>query len=200
MPVSKRCEFCFKEFLATRPTRARYCSRKCTWISWSRRQHPIAFVERVCPGCGAEFSAIGGTRSRHKYCTLACNDKHYRDLHGAEDSKHFRKTFPERAKAIARKCSLKRERFFIGDWDAVFNAQDRKCANPGCRSETPNGNAWHTDHNHATKEFRTILCAPCNMSLGLLKEKPERILGLEQYLAYHNRPAWTTPTFEEVRA
>lgn len=52
------------------------------------------------------------------------------------------------------------------------------CSNPGC-GETKR---LHMDHDHATGEFRALLCSPCNTALGFLKESTERIRGLATYI------------------
>jgi hypothetical protein len=41
------------------------------------------------------------------------------------------------------------------------------------------------DHSHDTGLVRALLCGPCNMALGLLKENPERIRGLALYAEAH---------------
>lgn len=38
------------------------------------------------------------------------------------------------------------------------------------------------DHNHTTGLFRGWLCGNCNLALGHLKDDPERIFKLMQYL------------------
>lgn len=40
----------------------------------------------------------------------------------------------------------------------------------------------HVDHNHTTKKFRGLLCFACNVALGNLKDDPQRVLKLYQYL------------------
>lgn len=42
------------------------------------------------------------------------------------------------------------------------------------------------DHNHKTGKVRGLLCRPCNMSLGLLKESSETIIALLRYLKKHS--------------
>lgn len=53
-----------------------------------------------------------------------------------------------------------------------------ECENVGCRES-----ATAIDHDHATGEVRGRLCNGCNTALGFLKEDPDRILGLIEYLA-----------------
>lgn len=55
---------------------------------------------------------------------------------------------------------------------------DPKCSNPGCGNTT----RLHMDHDHTTGEFRALLCRGCNSALGMLKENPERMTGLREYI------------------
>lgn len=52
------------------------------------------------------------------------------------------------------------------------------CSNPGCGNTT----RLHMDHDHATGEFRALLCGGCNSALGFLKEDAARIAGLREYI------------------
>jgi hypothetical protein len=45
-----------------------------------------------------------------------------------------------------------------------------------------NGNGWHIDHKEGTKIVRGILCANCNMVLGLLHEDRAFIDEIIRYL------------------
>jgi hypothetical protein len=43
-------------------------------------------------------------------------------------------------------------------------------------------NKPHVDHNHDTGEVRGILCGYCNVALGFLRENPDAILRLRDYI------------------
>lgn len=47
-------------------------------------------------------------------------------------------------------------------------------------SETPKH--WHIDHCHSTNKVRGMLCGPCNMALGLMKDDAERLNRAARYL------------------
>jgi len=50
------------------------------------------------------------------------------------------------------------------EWDAMFKAQDGKCALCG---EPPRGKTnLCVDHDHTTGQVRALLCVPCNRALG----------------------------------
>lgn len=59
--------------------------------------------------------------------------------------------------------------------------QNRRCA--ACLVEVED---WQqklsVDHDHLTGQVRGLLCQPCNLALGHLKDDPERILALADYL------------------
>ncbi len=74
--------------------------------------------------------------------------------------------------------------------DKLLANQEGLCANKGCLKkiyfkgkgfEGDSDNA-HTDHNHRTGKIRGILCRNCNMALGMLEDKPQKLTGLFDYL------------------
>lgn len=64
--------------------------------------------------------------------------------------------------------------------DAIFVAQGSCCA--VCKAEEHGGRGWHTDHDHATKQVRGILCHACNLALGNVNDSVEILLSLIEYL------------------
>ena len=80
-------------------------------------------------------------------------------------------------------------------YKSLLKQQDECCA--VCRCTTPGGvGGWHVDHDHACCPgkkscghcVRGILCSPCNMALGNVKDSPEILLSLVNYLAkYKNK-------------
>lgn len=67
----------------------------------------------------------------------------------------------------------------IEDWAQMWSEQDGKCAS--CGDAFPEIKSAHVDHNHTNGEVRALLCKWCNVSLGFLKEDPERIQRLAEY-------------------
>lgn len=57
--------------------------------------------------------------------------------------------------------------------------QGGKCAVPDCGEAIDITDA--VDHCHQSGQVRAVLCHPCNVSLGLLKENPRRMEGLARY-------------------
>ena len=71
-----------------------------------------------------------------------------------------------------------------------FKKQGSKCG--ACGSLEHNHpylqgeNGWCADHDHETRQFRGVICWPCNMTLGFAHDSVERVLGLLDYLAARN--------------
>lgn len=51
-----------------------------------------------------------------------------------------------------------------------------------CRTVLRGGQQTHVDHCHSTGIVRGILCAKCNMAIGLLADSPERAEAMAKYL------------------
>jgi len=90
---------------------------------------------------------------------------------------------PEKVRASHRKSKygITQEQ-----WDALFTFQGNCCAN--CGSTEPGSKKhWSTDHDHVTGEVRGILCHPCNIGLGHLRDDIDILLKAVEYLK--NPPA-----------
>jgi hypothetical protein len=63
------------------------------------------------------------------------------------------------------------------DYDKLLTTQENKCG--GCNLEmvTP-----YIDHCHQTGKVRGLLCQSCNTALGLVKDSPETLKNLIEYL------------------
>lgn len=84
---------------------------------------------------------------------------------------------PERAKAIGRKGHLwKTYGLTLEDYDRRLEAQGGKCV---CGAA---GELLHVDHDHETGEVRGLLCGPCNRTIGMALDSPERLMALARYL------------------
>jgi hypothetical protein len=72
----------------------------------------------------------------------------------------------------------------IEEWETLFNAQGRCCANQKCRATEPNDKRgyWHTDHDHLTGKIRGILCRTCNLALGQVNDSTAVLKGLIEYI------------------
>jgi Recombination endonuclease VII len=105
------------------------------------------------------------------------NAKRYRESN--------RESLRRRSRAYAKANPGKRREAFLkhrygltnAAWGAIFFGQDHRCAI--CRTDSAK---WVTDHDHVTDEIRGILCNPCNISIGLMKDNPEALRRAAEYL------------------
>ncbi len=84
----------------------------------------------------------------------------------------------------------------LEQWNQIFEAQGRKCGNPGCPNIEPGGKRqWAVDHDHRCcpgrrscgKCIRGLLCHKCNLLLGHAHDEISVLLGAAAYL--QNPPA-----------
>lgn len=76
-------------------------------------------------------------------------------------------------------------RFFHGisleEYNVMFTAQNGLCR--GCyRHQSSVKLAFAVDHDHATGKIRGLLCGSCNTALGLVKDNPDILKRLMDYL------------------
>lgn len=97
----------------------------------------------------------------------------------------------QRARHSTRKEEVKdyvlRQKFgiSISDYDGQLQAQEGKC--PGCgrtREEDieNRGRRWPVDHDHETNNVRGILCWLCNLALGAVRDEPDTLRRLAEYV------------------
>lgn len=70
------------------------------------------------------------------------------------------------------------------DYDLLLAEQGGVCAI--CKEvrswNRREGEVLVVDHDHSTGEVRGLLCHPCNQTLGLMKDNPERLFAAASYL------------------
>lgn len=73
-------------------------------------------------------------------------------------------------------------------FDALWDAQGGRCANPRCPVVGEHGanrrseQGLCVDHDHETGEVRGLLCNGCNLALGHARDDQDILLGLVEYL------------------
>lgn len=73
----------------------------------------------------------------------------------------------------------------------TLNNQFGRCANLGCSKEISFGvpanakNRAVIDHCHNSGKFRAVVCHDCNLTLGFLETRKDKIPGLMDYLNKH---------------
>lgn len=92
--------------------------------------------------------------------------------------KNWRENNPERQAHTMRKniYGLSKDNFI-----EIYQTQDGKCG--ACKKDIPTyGRDISVDHNHDTGQVRGLLCHNCNDALGKLKDNPETVLSLYEYI------------------
>ena len=95
---------------------------------------------------------------------------------------------PEKKKRITRDYFLRRDYGIThDDYLRMLEEQGGKCA--GCGTDTPSPvGDWEyfaVDHCHHTGKVRGLLCNPCNRGMGLLRDDPDILRALLNYLKEH---------------
>ena len=72
----------------------------------------------------------------------------------------------------------------LEDYDAKLADQGGVCCI--CGREPRPDISLHVDHNHETGELRGLLCFPCNVTIGLLREDHDHLSAVAQYLHQHD--------------
>ncbi len=93
---------------------------------------------------------------------------------------------PDKARADrarwARNSRLRRYGITPKDYDALFAAQDGRCAICGTTEAGAWGGLLPVDHDHETGDVRGLLCHNCNGGLGQFCDDPDRLLAAAAYL------------------
>lgn len=97
------------------------------------------------------------------------------------DTDYYRKGF--------RPTALRRYGLTTESYDAMFDAQNGKCAICGQHEQVSRaGKAIKlaVDHDHVTGKVRALLCGHCNRTIGLLQENQETLTKMAEYLRLHS--------------
>ena len=147
------------------PGRVRFCSVKC------RRR------EKVLTG----KSKVSGEKWKREH------PSEYEDAMARRKNKM--KAHPELQEKVAlqqRKSHYKKKYgITLEQKEQRIVVQNRRCANPGCQTETPGKKGFATDHSHVTGKLRGELCNRCNVALGMVNDSAAVLDGLVRYLKFY---------------
>ncbi len=91
----------------------------------------------------------------------------------------FRRTFPVKAGMTVQAS------FVMQGWAGPGTGTSTKVLSPmwvhSCSDKFTDKLKPVTDHCHATNGVRSLLCHPCNMALGLMRDSPKRCFKLYNY-------------------
>lgn len=141
-------------------------------------------MTKTCPHCEMPMIQRWRNGKRGGWNCNAC---------AAKRQHAYRRSNPESV-ADARLWTYYRIR--LVDWNRMFAEQDGKCAI--CKTapelieiprQIPTGvGGWGrfvVDHDHDTGKVRGLLCAPCNVMLGMAGDDPERMSAAINYVEAH---------------
>ena len=91
----------------------------------------------------------------------------------------------EQERVRSANTRLKKYGITLEDKAKMLQAQGNICVI--CLTDTPTGKGdFHVDHCHRTGLVRKLLCASCNLMLGMAKDNPETLTRAVGYLVRHN--------------
>ena len=73
----------------------------------------------------------------------------------------------------------------LDEYNTKLKQQNHKCAICNMDEVDVLNQTLYVDHCHTTNKVRGLLCHPCNVSLGLLKENIEVLDNAKKYLLEH---------------
>lgn len=137
-------------------------------------------THKKCSACGEEKTVDSFYTQKNKnkkpglsaYCKTCHTARHRKKYHAETPEVRARRRENARASHLSRKFGLTTEEF-----SAMLLGQNSECKICGCHMDDP-----QIDHNHDTGKVRALLCSPCNLSLGLLKENPETLHNMITYI------------------
>lgn len=173
---------CHKCGINERSTKGSYC-RSCVRIrsqKWRKSEVGKAYLERYRLS-GNRLASYIKTRDAGGF--RVAKRKYSRTEKGIKANRIFNLKYH-----FKRKYGMSLE-----DRDRILDSQTGCCAACGDKLDTMKPRGLHVDHCHASGVIRGILCADCNVSLGRMKENPERIRRLANYAEKHA----STPSFAQ---
>ena len=122
----------------------------------------------------SEFRTYGRHKEKHYQQCKACAYEHYK-VWKTENPEKAARSNPEWT--FERRC--KRRNVLPSIIKDTFKAQAGKCE---ICLDSINIDSCAIDHNHATNEFRGLLCRKCNTSIAFLKDSPSIADRAAKYL------------------
>ena len=127
-------------------------------------------LRMICPICTKEFFPKS---KKAVCCSKLCNDRlYYANRKKADPVKYYAAA---RNRTLVWKYGITQEQY-----NQKLVEQNGVCAI--CRQPPKEGKLLSVDHNHSTGMVRKLLCQPCNIYLGYIKENEIVALNLASYI------------------
>jgi endogenous inhibitor of DNA gyrase (YacG/DUF329 family) len=170
LKTERPCAVCDGFISASAPSHAQACSKACSiklnnWKRSAAKRSARTLEKRTCVECGGVIGA--DKRVDARFC-----------------SKNCRKLSQGRA-WNKRSPSYMRQYLYgmqEGEFEALLERQDGKCAICSSSEWIGKHNKPHVDHDHVTGKIRGLLCGRCNAGIGQFQDDPARLRAAAAYL------------------
>lgn len=171
----RACQRCGQEY-APVGNGQKFCSICRDKIAIESRS---GYKPKLCLICGQEYKP---TNPSQKWC-IRCAPDMVAGLSRIRAALWY-KEHPEEVKAGAKYKHLKKYGMTIAQYEGMLASQGDKCAVCGKPVNTINGRVvkMAVDHDHKTGRVRGLLCYSCNVVLGHVKDNPDILARLIDYL------------------
>ncbi len=138
---------------------------------------------KICTKCGvnkplSDYSPRSDRPGKYFSHCRECERQSYRDRYAADPEKHRERRRDQWHQG--KKYGLTKE-----ELDAMYDAQDSRCAWCGIHEWDTARKKLYVDHCHRTGLVRRLLCQNCNTAEGNLKHAPHIIAAIEA-VAWYN--------------
>lgn len=138
---------------------------------------------KLCPKCSVqkptdEFGKNKLYKDGLQYCCKSCD----RAL-----DKAWQEANPEKYKLSWLRKNCKRIGITVEFYLEQLELQGGLCKICGLPNDRP-GYRMSMDHDHATGEFRGLLCNRCNRVLGMVRDDTQLLYQMREYLHWSRRP------------
>lgn len=141
-------------------------------------------MTKICTGCKVvksltEFFKDKGFKDGYYSKCKECKTK--ATLKWRSDNKeHYNNQARKFNKKHYNKLRLNRYGITEEEYNDTLNAQEHKCAIPGCNKKATEKRKLAIDHDHVTGEVRGLLCYKCNRDMVVIDD-PEHMSKLMLY-------------------
>lgn len=99
-----------------------------------------------------------------------------------------RRNGPKRQQILDKQTDSQMQRLYgidLSEYQTMLEDQGGKCAICGTSEPGHGGNRFCIDHSHTTGKVRGLLCMPCNVAIGHLKDNTQLIKSALNYVELH---------------
>ncbi len=133
-----------------------------------------------------------GVDNRNKTGYLSeCKECRNKRLRESRDEKTLRKRkeIQDKYRRSSKFSDTSLKRIYgisLKEWQKMFDEQDGCCASCG-EHQADLSRTLCVDHDHDTGKVRGLVCRQCNLALGLLKDDPEVVAKLLEYICEYKQ-------------